>query len=714
MSQINAYSEWLGIPQERLGPEGRPSDYYGLLGLSPEQATVERAHAAAQELFFQIRKYETSAKPGVQELVIQLRTEIAAAEICLTDPDKKRQYDQERFGRTFDVPPTVLQETVAQAAETQETLAEATVAEATVAEATVAEATVAEAPAAEGKETEPKGAEAAVVGEPVRGEAPAESAAPAAAEVIVAELVPEARSRWRSTVARTLKLAAWLLLLPFRLVDRLIGLMAGEENDILRWFLRIMAGAAASLAIVYFGVLPHLPPSRAASKDSMAMAKVGSGGGQGSEGDEESALFEEMTLEEWESWDIWAAMDEATGSESPENGVAKEEASKPGWVRKILPNWLTPKSPSASTPASPEVTKPAWTAGQGPPPLAVAPFNAEQAKEHQRQWAEHLKVDVTFKNSTGMEFVLIPPGEFLMGASDSVLDALPDERPQHRVRITRPFYLGKCEVTWGEYEILMRRFSTKLKSGAKKVPARPREYDPFSGLPNPNFPVESEDWGNASRFCRELSARPDVVTRHYRLPTEAEWEYACRAGSTADAFPDNGMGNLADYAWFSGSAAFAPAGRSIDSPFGAPSFPGFRDMPLPLSSRALRAGIQTSSTKTHPVGQKLPNAFGLHDTYGNVWEMCSDWFAEDYYQESPFENPTGAGKGTHKVARGGAWNSDPAKTVPRNGLQPFHRGGIPPTGSTDFVGFRVACEVPDGTPSQPSPQPPPSEDDPFK
>ncbi len=708
MSQFHEYSEWLGVPRERLGPEGRPRNHYDLLGLTPETATVERVHAAVQELFTRIRTYETSKKPGVQERVTQLRAEIAAADLCLASPKRKREYDQSQFGRAFDLLQEAPAETEAKAVQSAVIDDAAT----TVADATLPDSTVAIV-----KQTENKGAEGAAAVQPVPEKAPADSPGRRDTEVIEAEVVPEKEPRGRSVLAGAFGVSVWLLLLPFRLVDRLLGLIVGQENDILRWFLRIMVGAAASGAIAYYGVLPLLRPSRPAG-NSAALAHA-EAGGRGSEEGRELSDDEEMTEAELEFRETLTAMDEDAGANSREDGAATQGASKRSWVRKILPNWLVPKSPSAAAsdatpaaiPTSPEATKPDWIPGQGPPPLAIAPFDAKQAQEHQRRWADYLKVPVSFKNSIGMEFVLIPPGEFLMGASDAVPDPLPDERPQHLVRITKPFYLGKCEVTWGQYEILMRRFSARIKPGTKKALAKLNDDDPFGDtpsrpfpdMPNRDAPVESEHWGNASRFCRELSARPDTVPRRYRLPTEAEWEYACRAGTTADSLPDN----LADYAWSAGSTRSAGRARmAFDDadPFGeSPRDP------------AVRASVRDSGAKTHAVGQKLPNAFGLHDMFGNVWEMCEDSYASDYYQRSPIEDPRCLDTGTHKVLRGGAWNSDPANTSPRNGLQPFHRGGIPPRGSTDFIGFRVACDVPDGTASQPSPQPPPSEDaDPFK
>jgi len=163
-------------------------------------------------------------------------------------------------------------------------------------------------------------------------------------------------------------------------------------------------------------------------------------------------------------------------------------------------------------------------------------------------------------NSIGMKLTLIPAGEFMMGSPDSDSKARSIEKPQHRVRITKPFYLGVTEVTQGQYGKVMG-----------KNPSRYHEL-------GPDAPVESVSWTDAQEFFRKLSesAEEKMAGRRYRLPTEAEWEYACRAGSAGKYFYGDNAKHLGDYAWY----------------------------------RSNFAG------KTHQVGQKKPNGWGLYDMIG--------------------------------------------------------------------------------------------------
>jgi formylglycine-generating enzyme required for sulfatase activity len=234
--------------------------------------------------------------------------------------------------------------------------------------------------------------------------------------------------------------------------------------------------------------------------------------------------------------------------------------------------------------------------GTTAPPLAVAPFDAATAKRHQQAWARHLGQPVEVTNSIGMKLAFIPAGEFLMGSPESDSDAYFDEKPQHTVRITKPFYLGVTEVTQEQYERMMGMNPSYLK-GAQ-------------------LPVEQVSWTDAVEFCRKLSAlaAEGSAGRVYRLPTEAEWEYACRAGSkTKWSFGDD-ESSLGDYGWY----------RS------------------------------NSDSKTHSVGTKKPNAWGLHDMHGNVWEWCSDWFGN--HASTTVSDPTGRATGSARVFRGGGWD----------------------------------------------------------
>ena len=248
------------------------------------------------------------------------------------------------------------------------------------------------------------------------------------------------------------------------------------------------------------------------------------------------------------------------------------------------------------------------------PPLAVAPCDAKQAKSHQAAWATHLGLPIEFENSLGMRFALIPPGEFDMGSTDAevatllekaiatkqedwYIERLPTEAPKHRVRITKPLYLGLFEVTQAEYQ--------------RVVGTNPSH---FQG--DPTRPVEMVNWDEASAFCRKLGNLPQeqASRAEYRLPTEAEWEYACRAGAITAWYPGDDEGVLKEHAWYNADAG----------------------------------------GKTHPVGRKSPNAWGLYDMHGNVWEWCQDWSGDRYYAMSPRDDPTGTLQGSDRVFRGGS------------------------------------------------------------
>jgi formylglycine-generating enzyme required for sulfatase activity len=269
--------------------------------------------------------------------------------------------------------------------------------------------------------------------------------------------------------------------------------------------------------------------------------------------------------------------------------------------------------------AKPSQTSPATQGKRGPLPLAIAPFNAATAKRHQQAWAEYLGVPVEMTNSIGMKSVLIPPGEFDMGSTEAdvaqlleearakklpvwEIRLLPSEAPKHRVRITRPFYLGMCEVTQAEYERVIGGNPSQFKGDAAR-------------------PVETVRWDEASAFCRKLGELPQeqAARAAYRLPTEAEWEYGCRSGTTTTWYGTVDEAALKEQAWFDANGGGT----------------------------------------THPVRQKTPNAWGLYDMHGNVWEWCADWHDKDYYAGSPSDDPKGPSSGSLRVYRGGSWGDGP-------------------------------------------------------
>lgn len=250
------------------------------------------------------------------------------------------------------------------------------------------------------------------------------------------------------------------------------------------------------------------------------------------------------------------------------------------------------------------------------------------------------------KNSIGMTLVRIPPGSFTMGSPEKELHRQKDETP-HEVAITKAFYLGNLEVTQGQYEKIMEsnpsHFSAK---GGGKQQVLDRDTS--------SYPVERVSWSDAVEFCNKLSSKEGKT---YRLPTEAEWEYACRAGTTTVFHHGNDfnstLGNINGLSWSS-------YGKETSGPF-------YR--------------------RTTGVGEYKRNAFGLYDMHGNVQEWCSDWYDADYYKSSPKSDPPGAQKGTERVLRGGAWPSS-AKAC-----RSAARNHLPPEEKTYTTGFRVVLEM---------------------
>jgi len=256
-------------------------------------------------------------------------------------------------------------------------------------------------------------------------------------------------------------------------------------------------------------------------------------------------------------------------------------------------------------------------------------------------------VEVT--NSIGMKFRLIPAGEFWMGAVPGDDEANDDESPRHRVEITKPFYLGVYEVTQEQWQRVM---GTTVRQQRDKVDKSWTMRGEGS-----SYPIYYVSWGEAVAFCEKLNHREDG---NYRLPTEAEWEYACRAGAPTKYYwgDSNSESVMKQYAWYEKNA----------------------DDWYWTSPHAAREGTQ-------PVGQKLPNAWGLYDMSGNVWEWCSDWYDKGYYNRSPSVDPRGPSSGDLRVLRGGSW-----LIVPRV-LRSSFRLRYTPVPRDGNIGFRILRDV---------------------
>ncbi|MDJ0873824.1 MAG: formylglycine-generating enzyme family protein [Desulfobacterales bacterium] len=199
-------------------------------------------------------------------------------------------------------------------------------------------------------------------------------------------------------------------------------------------------------------------------------------------------------------------------------------------------------------------------------------------------------------NSIGMELIKLPAGSFVMGGDWDAEQADENELPQHEVVFKQPLYIGRTPVTQAQWEAVMGSNPSEFKGG--------------------DHPVETVSHEDAAEFLQRLNQREE--NPGYRLPTEAEWEYAARAGSTSSYCFGPQTAKLAEYAWFQ----------------------------------------KNSGRTTHPVGQLAPNAWGLHDMHGNVHEWCADWFDRNYYARSPGENPRGPRKGVARCLRGGDWGSE--------------------------------------------------------
>ena len=310
---------------------------------------------------------------------------------------------------------------------------------------------------------------------------------------------------------------------------------------------------------------------------------------------------------------------------------------------------------------------------KGPPPkILVAPFSADEAREAQESWARYLGVPVEYSNSVGMKFRLIPPGEFIMGSTDQQIEAaLPvaggnvtieacmrGEAPKHKVTLTKPFYFGAHEVTQEQYQEIMGNNPSSFSPAGKGS-------EQVKGLNTAWHPVDTVSWEDAAEFCRRLNVNEKCDPMYarvaesmtilegngYQLPTEAQWEYAARAGTTSVYCSGDSTDDLSQVGWT----------------------------------------MLNSGKRTHAVRELQANRFGIHDVHGNVYEWVQDaWAPDSYGQRFPAGaiDPVTSSSTTHqRVLRGGGWSNHFAY------CRSSYRYANKPDYRVSGIGFRISLSV---------------------
>ena len=255
--------------------------------------------------------------------------------------------------------------------------------------------------------------------------------------------------------------------------------------------------------------------------------------------------------------------------------------------------------------------------------------------------SENKNFTIPLSDTVNLDMIWIEPGTFMMGSPKNELGRYDDET-QHSVTISSAFWIGKYEVTQSQYKAVM-------------------DFNPCEFI-GANLPVEKVSWNEAMEFCSRLTDIEREAGRlpegyEYTLPTEAQWEYACRAGTTTALNSGKDLSNTKEcpemdevgWYWYNGG----------------------------------REDYYNDSICTHPVGQKKPNAWGIYDMHGNVQEWCKDWY-EDDYPSSSVTDPTGPGSGSTRVLRGGCWGSDAVC------CRSAYRSSYFPSDRNNSMGFRVA------------------------
>jgi formylglycine-generating enzyme required for sulfatase activity len=388
---------------------------------------------------------------------------------------------------------------------------------------------------------------------------------------------------------------------PSKLVTPPPTKIVGESNEIVRTYLgamSVLVGGFLVMALVTF-LLPW-----------------------------KKVVFSQTSAPQPVADDIVAANPQAAGNAPNANANVPANVLPPGNAAAAVPAGASAPRKALGRPNGPKVGR----AKAPKPELLVNPFDEVAAKESQKKWSAYLQSPVELTNSIGMKLILVPAGDFMMGSDDQRLPE--NARPVHRVRINKPLYFGVYEVTQEQFEKVMG-------------------FNPSHFSDDPQRPCDSVSLTDDLSFLRRLGdvAEENLAGRRYRLPTEAEWEFACRAGTTTlFHFGDEIKVDEANF-----------NGRNGEEQVG----PGLG--------------------RTAKVGSYAPNAFGLFDMHGNVVEVVSDWYSAGYYAVSPVDDPQGPESGERGVGRGGGWNNPAIPSAYR-----FHG----PRSTIDAaLGFRVVCEI---------------------
>ena len=250
------------------------------------------------------------------------------------------------------------------------------------------------------------------------------------------------------------------------------------------------------------------------------------------------------------------------------------------------------------------------------PNVTNQPVKPQQSTPQKTPTVSDNTISIPVKNGISIDMVRVEAGTFTMGATPEMENPYEREKPTHQVTLTNDYYIGKYEVTQALWQAVMGNNPSYFKGES--------------------LPVENVSWDDCQEFISKLNS---ITCKTFRLPTEAEWEYAARGGKKSRGYQYSGSNNLSDVAWYEDNCG----------------------------------------KKTHAVGTKEPNELGIYDMSGNVWEWCQDWFGE--YSSSSQTNPTGANSGSGRVRRGGSWGTWVCCSSSRGVLEPNDR--------YDFLGFRL-------------------------